>query len=100
MIGSLQTGLQSIERHWRACGLGRDFIPTAILAGALAFGGPAWAQDPELPAEYDKPTRHFEIDRPAELTDAAALTRPLRRPFSPSSRRTTQSSTPRRSSSA
>ena len=64
----------------RRSGLGR---PPGILglvalawlfAAALVGPAPAWAQDPELPAEYDKPTRHFEIDRPAELTDAAALT--------------------------
>ena len=33
-----------------------------------------------MPAEYDEPTRHFQINRPAKLSDAAALTVYLRVP--------------------
>lgn len=54
---------------------------TAILfsSGEAAFGGRlALAQEPKVPLKYNKPSRHFKVDRPADLTDSAALTVYLR----------------------
>jgi hypothetical protein len=38
----------------------------------------ARAQESDLPAEYKMPSRHFQVDSPAELSDATALTVYLR----------------------
>ncbi len=52
----------------------RGVVLAVLLAVAQAGSCPVWAQDSDPPAESEQPTRHFEIDRPAELSDAAALT--------------------------
>ena len=44
----------------------------------LAVGRPAAAQDSSGTPEQSGPSRHFRVDRPAELSDAAALTLYLR----------------------
>lgn len=36
------------------------------------------AQEPKVPDEHSKPSRHFKVDRPADLSDSAALTVYLR----------------------
>jgi hypothetical protein len=45
-----------------------------VVVSALDTGRPAAAQEPALRDEFEKPKRHFKVDRPAELSDAAALT--------------------------
>ena len=52
----------------------RGLFLAVLLAAAQAGNAQVRAQDSDPPAEYDQPTRHFEIGRPAELSDAAALT--------------------------
>ena len=51
------------------------FIVVAPIGGGGGFGA-AWAQDSE--PEESTPTRHFRVDRPADLSHAAALTVYLR----------------------
>ena len=45
-----------------------------VFVSASDGGRRAAAQDSALPEEYEKPKRHFKVDRPADLSDAAALT--------------------------
>jgi hypothetical protein len=45
-----------------------------LFVSAADGGRRAAAQEPALPEEYEKPKRHFNVDRPADLSDAAALT--------------------------
>jgi len=78
VTGGAHAGSQRSKRLWGARGRPGALVLAALLVAARAGVAPAWAQDPEPPAEYDKPTRHFQIDRPAELSDAAALTVYLR----------------------
>lgn len=49
-----------------------------LVAGAPFGGMTSLAQEPGIPDEYGKPSRHFRVDRPADLTDVAALTVYLR----------------------
>jgi len=74
VTGGAHIGLRRAGRRPGASRPTRGPVTAALLAAACVLGVPAWAQDPDPPAEYDKPTRHFQIDRPAELSDAAALT--------------------------
>ena len=56
----------------------------AVAAGLYGFGpaglqvffaaGPAFAQEPGEVADVDRPTRHFKVERPADLSGAKALT--------------------------
>jgi hypothetical protein len=73
--------LSGLGRRSRIAGLLRTAGLAAIawlFAVSPGAGIAALAQDSEPPAEYDKPTRHFQIERPAELSDAAALSVYLR----------------------
>jgi hypothetical protein len=45
-----------------------------VLVSAPDGGRRATAQEPALREELEKPKRHFKVDRPADLSDAAALT--------------------------
>jgi hypothetical protein len=45
-----------------------------VIVGTPEAGHRAAAQEPALDEDYKKPKRHFKIDRPADLSGAAALT--------------------------
>ena len=45
-----------------------------VFLSASDGGRRAAAEEPALREEYEKPKRHFKVDRPADLSDAAALT--------------------------
>lgn len=50
-----------------------------LLGGGVPLGGlSASAQEHKVPDEHSKPTRHFKVDRPADLPNSAALTVYLR----------------------
>ena len=55
----------------RALGLA---VCAGLVVSASDGGHRVAAQQSVLPEEFEKPKRHFKIDRPAELSDAAALT--------------------------
>ena len=59
-------------------GLGAGLLRLDHDLQGLTLGRPAAAQDSSGTPEESGPTRHFKVDRPAELSDAAALTVYLR----------------------